>query len=89
MKLLLIILAAMAMALPAEASCPTNRSSTIRAQFQRSHPCPVNGLKRGACPGYVVDHIVALCRGGPDKVSNMQWQTLAESKAKDRVECKP
>jgi len=34
----------------------------------------------------VIDHIVPLKRGGPDKPENMQWQTLAEAKAKDRIE---
>jgi len=37
-------------------------------------------------PGYVVDHIVALKRGGADAPSNMQWQTVEEAKAKDRWE---
>jgi hypothetical protein len=34
----------------------------------------------------VVDHIVPLERGGAEAPENMQWQTLAEAKAKDRVE---
>jgi hypothetical protein len=37
-------------------------------------------------PGYVVDHIVPLACGGADAPSNMQWQTVAEGKAKDKVE---
>jgi hypothetical protein len=37
-------------------------------------------------PGYVVDHVVALKRGGADSPANMQWQTKADAKAKDRVE---
>jgi hypothetical protein len=37
-------------------------------------------------PGYVVDHIIALKRGGADDPSNMQWQTIAEGKAKDKLE---
>lgn len=37
-------------------------------------------------PGHVVDHIVPLAWGGPDIPSNMQWQTAAEAKAKDRIE---
>ena len=40
----------------------------------------------GLCPGYVVDHIVPLKRGGSDAPENMQWQTRGQAKAKDRVE---
>jgi hypothetical protein len=46
----------------------------------------VNGRTSGACPGYVVDHIDPLTRGGADDSSNMRWQTIAEAKAKDRIE---
>jgi hypothetical protein len=34
----------------------------------------------------VVDHIVALKRGGSDDPGNMQWQTIADAKVKDRIE---
>ena len=34
------------------------------------------------------DHIKALKCGGPDAVSNMQWQTIADAKAKDEWETK-
>jgi hypothetical protein len=34
----------------------------------------------------VVDHVVPLKRGGLDAPNNMQWQTIAEAKAKDRIE---
>jgi len=37
-------------------------------------------------PGYVVDHIVPIACGGRDAPSNMQWQTVAEARAKDRYE---
>jgi hypothetical protein len=37
-------------------------------------------------PGYVVDHIKPLACGGADVPSNMQWQTIAAAKAKDKVE---
>ncbi len=62
------------------------RSKAARDAFMRSHPCPANGHRRGACPGYVVDHIIALKRGGPDAPSNMQWQTVEAAKAKDKWE---
>jgi hypothetical protein len=37
-------------------------------------------------PGYVIDHVIPLKRGGCDCPSNMQWQTKAEAKAKDKIE---
>ncbi len=64
------------------------RSTAQVAAFKRLHPCPSNGKTRGACPGYIVDHIKALCVCGKDRLSNMQWQTLAESRLKDKTECK-
>ena len=62
------------------------RSRAARDAFMRSHPCPANGRRHGACPGYVVDQIVALKHGGPDAPSNMQWQTVEAAKAKDKWE---
>jgi hypothetical protein len=38
--------------------------------------------------GYVIDHVIPLACGGPDAPSNMQWQTIGEGKAKDRLELK-
>ena len=61
-------------------------STTARTRFQRQNPCPVNGKTTGPCPGYVVDHVQPLKRGGADVPSNMQWQTKAAAKAKDRIE---
>jgi len=43
---------------------------------------------RGACPGYVIDHIQPLACGGEDAPANMQWQTRTEAKEKDRWELK-
>ena len=62
------------------------RCSAARAAFERDHPCPSTGEPRGACPGYVVDHIIPLKRGGADLPENMQWQTLDEARDKDKVE---
>jgi hypothetical protein len=50
------------------------RESKQRSAFQRANPCPSTGKARGACPGYVVDHVRPLCAAGPDLPSNMQWQ---------------
>ena len=62
------------------------RSGAARAAFKREHPCPATHLLIGLCPGYIIDHVIALKRGGADIPANMQWQTVDEAKAKDRVE---
>jgi hypothetical protein len=62
------------------------RSQSAKNQFKKQHPCPSTGKSRGACKGYVIDHIKPLKRGGADKPSNMQWQTSKDAKAKDRTE---
>lgn len=59
------------------------RSYAARAAFRRVHPCPATQKTTGPCPGYVIDHIVALKRGGADAPDNMQWQTREEARAKD------
>lgn len=64
------------------------RSPAAKLAFEKQHPCPATGKAGGACPGYVVDHIKPLATGGADDPSNMQWQTVADGKAKDKVERK-
>jgi hypothetical protein len=70
------------------ASATEHRSRAVAREFQREHPCPSTGRTRGACPGYWKDHIVPLACRGHDTVSNLQWQTIAGAKAKDRWERK-
>jgi hypothetical protein len=62
------------------------RSSSAKAAFERQSPCPSTGKTSGSCKGYVVDHINPLECGGADAPSNMQWQTVADGKAKDKTE---
>ena len=62
------------------------RSGQARNEFQRGHPCPSTGKPSGACPGYVIDHVKPLKRGGADRPGNMQWQTTEAARQKDKVE---
>jgi 5-methylcytosine-specific restriction endonuclease McrA len=80
------LLLAVALAWPGVATAKTKRSREAKAAFKRAHPCPSTGKKTGACPGYVIDHIKPLKRGGADAPENLQWQTVAEGKAKDKWE---
>jgi hypothetical protein len=69
--------------------CPQpHRSRGAVAQFRRLNPCP-HGPDKGStsrCRGYVVDHACPLSCCGIDAPQNMQYQTKAASKRKDRVE---
>jgi len=62
------------------------RSPHAKTEFRKIHPCPSTGKTSGPCKGYVIDHVQSLKHGGADTPSNMQWQTVAAAKAKDRTE---
>ena len=57
----------------------------VRSEAAKRAFMKMSGYPHGR-PGYVVDHIIALKRGGADDPSNMQWQTIEEAKAKDKWE---
>ena len=86
-KLMLAILVA-ACTVPAFAG-EIHRSTKAINDFKRTHPCPATGVaSTKSCKGYVIDHVKPLACGGADAPSNMQWQTIAEGKAKDKWERK-
>lgn len=62
------------------------RSQSAKREFVRQHACPATHRHALPCHGYVIDHVKALDCGGLDAPGNMQWQTLAESRAKDKWE---
>ncbi len=62
------------------------RSSSAKTEFQREHPCPATGKRRGACPGYDIDHMTPLWCGGLDTPENMQWLTKQQHMEKSRSE---
>jgi len=65
-----------------------SRSKSAVNQFKRENPCPTNGNKRGACPGYEVDHVRPLKCFGADVPWNMQWLTIREHREKTKREAK-
>ncbi len=56
------------------------RSLAAKKAFEK-----MTGFPHGR-PGFVVDHVIPLKEGGLDAPSNMQWQTIAAAKAKDKWE---
>lgn len=83
------LLLALLLAKPAVLCPHPHRSPAVVRAFKRAHPCP-GGVDRGSkrrCRGYVVDHVCPLAACcGLDAPQNMQWQTVAEAKRKDRWE---
>jgi hypothetical protein len=71
---------------PRDAHGRIARDPRARNEFRRNHPCPSTGKASGSCPGYVIDHVQPLKRGGADTPANMQWQTEGAAKLKDRTE---
>src|SRR5438045_244929 len=57
----------------------------VKHEFQRQHPCPSTGRPTGACPGFIKDHVVPLACGGPDAVSNIQWQNDRSGKGEGQM----
>lgn len=57
---------------------------------KRSHNTVLKFYKMTGYPhgraGYVADHVVPLCAGGPDLPSNMQWESREDSLKKDAWE---
>lgn len=73
---------------PMPADARIKRDPKAVAAFKYQNPCPSTGKQRGTCPGWIVDHRIALACGGADAPANMQWQTKADAKAKDKWERK-
>ncbi len=72
-----------AVGVPRDSHGRIQRSEAEKHAFEKESGYP------HARPGYVVDHILPLARGGADAPRNMQWQTKADAKAKDKVELGP
>ena len=74
----------------AERDASTGTPRDAKGRFVRSeeakHQFEVQSGYPHGRPGYVIDHIRPLACGGADTPSNMQWQTVAEGKAKDAWE---
>src|SRR5689334_6842522 len=59
-----------ALGVPRDSHGRIKRSESARLAFEHHHPCPSTGKTSGACPGYVIDHVAPLKRGGADDPSN-------------------
>ena len=79
-------------AIASPCSAADSRSFRAEVLFRLENPCPATGETRGECKGYVIDRVIPLACGGVEEPSNMQWQTIAQAREKDRWEkigCRP
>ena len=67
----------------ADAAC---RSAKVKHQFDVLQGYPHGRPSLKGEEKWIVDHVCALTVGGLDIVENMQYQTLTDSKKKDRIE---
>lgn len=49
------------------------RRADVLGAYRKAHPCPVTGASSGPCPGWQLNHIIPLAKGGCDAVSNLMW----------------
>ncbi len=70
MRVAVVLLLALAGAAAAQ---PIERNRAEVRAFRAQEPCPATGRRSGPCKGWAVDHVIALCAGGEDHRSNMQW----------------
>ena len=60
------------------------RSKKVLRAFVNQKACPSTGQHRLPCPGYHIDHVIALCAGGADALENLQWLTREAHKEKTK-----
>jgi hypothetical protein len=78
MKVLCYLVFVALLATPAFAE---QRDPAAVRQFIQENPPP------GPRSNFVVDHIIPLIAGGTNALSNLQWQTIPDARAKDLIEC--
>jgi len=62
------------------------RDPAVTRLFTLTVPCPSTGETGHRCPGFIRDHLIPLCAGGADAVSNLWWEGAARAAEKDRHE---
>jgi len=81
MTKVLLVLALLSQDMSLDIEVGTKRSPTPAMNAFRRQTGYANGR-----PGWVIDHVVPMCAGGPDTVANLQWQDRAASYRKDVFE---
>ena len=67
---------------PRLAPLPRPGIDSARQDFRRLNPCPSTGKISGACPGYAIQYLIPLNRGGMDVPGNMQWRSVGVANGK-------
>ena len=86
MRALLMILALLSLAANPCVPKDVNERHTTKAQKRAVFARAGVAYDKAHRPLYVVDHRIPLELGGQDEVANMQLQSKADGKAKDKVE---
>ena len=82
------LLLALVLALISPAQAAQERSGAVLRLFRAAHECPSTGLKTGPCPGFQMDHALALVCGGLDIPANIRWLSVEQHKVKTRKDLK-
>ena len=64
------LIAALCLMVSIDAEAREPRSHSAKTTFQRLYHCPSTSRPRGACPGYIIDHVTPLCAGSADDPLN-------------------
>ena len=81
------ILALLLLALPGALEASQKRSQKVLREFRAVTICPSTG-QPGRCRTHQIDHRVPLCFVWIDELWNLQYLSIAEHKAKTRLDRK-
>jgi hypothetical protein len=77
-----------ALLLSGAAEARIHRDRAVIREFKRLNICPATGTFTQRCKGWEVDHRLPLCAAGEDVLANLQYISIADHRAKTRLDLK-